>query len=83
MQSSLDAQNKTTHTYVYNIPHVMWTVYSDVHTTIYHMLCGLCAVMCILQYTTQGFIQDFRFGGGDSTPRGVWGMFSRNFFFEN
>ena len=21
----------------------------------------------------QGFIQDFRFGGGDSTPRGVWG----------
>ena len=23
--------------------------------------------------TLQGFIQDFRFGGGDSTPRGVWG----------
>ena len=21
----------------------------------------------------QGFVQDFRFGGGDSTPRGVWG----------
>ena len=27
-------------------------------------------------YIHQGFIQDFRFGGGDSTPRGVWGHVS-------
>ena len=33
-------------------------------------------------YPFQGFIQDFRFGGGDSTPRGVWGMFHQELFLK-
>ena len=32
---------------------------------------------------SQGFIQDFRFGGGDSTTRGVWGHVPPGIFFFN
>ena len=56
-------------------------IYSLPLDLLYYIISGF-AMLYLLYH---GFIQDFRFGGGDSTPRGGLGAWHvpLGFFFEN